>query len=46
MMKGFMDTGTMVVCLKQEGTADWFRERLSTEVLIYATLSEHREDNE
>jgi len=31
-MEGFFSTGTMVVCLKQVGTADWYRERLNIEV--------------
>ena len=40
-MEGFFDTGTMVVCLKQVGTADWFRKRLNIEVNTYARWWAH-----
>ena len=38
-MEGFFGTGTMVVCLKQVGTADLYRERLNIEVNTSARWS-------
>jgi len=40
-MEGFFGTGTTVVCLKQVGTEDWYRERLNIEVNMSASLSVH-----
>ena len=40
-MDGFFVTETMVVCLKQMGTADWYRESLNIEVNTSASWSAH-----
>jgi len=41
-MEGFFGAGTMVVCLKQVGTADWYRERyMNIEVNASASWSAH-----
>jgi len=40
-VKAFFGTGTMVVCLKQVGTADWHRERLNIKVNMSSSWSVH-----
>jgi len=40
-MEGFFGTGTMVVCLKQVGTADRYREKLNIAVNTSVSLPAH-----
>ena len=37
----FLDTGTMVVCLKHVGSTDWVRERLKMPVKTIGRWSAH-----
>jgi len=41
LLEGFFGTGTMVVYLKQVGTADWYRERLNMVLNTSASWSAH-----